>query len=588
MKRPTIIAEIANAHQGSVDEALDLALMSLNSTNIDGVKFQVYCAEELLTKSHARYQHFKNQSFSQDQWREVFRHFSGKDRSKIYCDVFGIASAKLAVDNGVTKLKIHTSDISNAPLLDLINECSIEHVLISSGGCTGFEIADAIKRLDKPKRLTLMHGFQSYPTNPEDINLRRIHELIHRFHNGADVGYQDHSAGDSPEATLLPLLAISAGAVVIEKHITRDRSAKGTDYYSSFEIDELKDFCWEVDRVFSFMGVDRYAFSDAEHHYRNTVKKQWVATKKLYAGNEIRPEDITLKRVADGKYHNLDYSDIIGKRAIQDIREDETVSRMNLAQSVVATILVRSTSSRLPRKAYLKVGNSSAIEHLILRVKQSKKIDRIVLCTTTCTSDDELCAIARRNNIDYYRGEELDVLGRILQATNENENTVVRITGDDILVDPCYLDKGVDQHLSAGVDYTSMKSLPSGTEAEYFSRKALANIHTCCEERQDTEYLTYFISRNLPHFSIQEAIIKPAHQSNWRLTLDTNDDYAIIKGFIDAMVENGKEYTYTIGDINDYFEGFDGIDSIFDYNRKVAHRDIAVNSSLLFERLFAE
>ena len=250
--------------------------------------------------------------------------------------------------------------------------------------------------------------------------------------------------------------------------------------------------------------------------------------------------------------------------------------------------MVRSSSSRLPRKAYLKVGNSSAIEHLILRVKQSKRIDRIVLCTTTCTSDDELCEIARRHNIDFYRGEELDVLGRILKATYENEHTVVRITGDDILVDPYYLDEGIDQHLSAGVDYTSMKSLPSGTEAEYFSRRALANIHACCEERHDTEYLTYFVSRNLPHFSVQEAIVKSIHQNNWRLTLDTNEDYAIIKDFINAMVINGKEYNYTLEDISEHFGSLDNIDNIFDYNRSIAYRDIPVNCSLLFERLIAE
>ena len=588
MIRPMIIAEIANAHQGSVEEALYLALSSLRSTNVDAVKFQVYCADELLTRSHPRYDHFKRQAFGRNEWEDIFGKVAEEDISRIYCDVFGIASAQLAIESGIKKLKVHTSDISNEPLLDFINSHSVEHVLISSGGCTGFEIADAIKRLSNTSRLTLMHGFQSYPTNPEDINLRRIHELRDRFHHVADIGYQDHSAGNSPEARLLPMLSISAGAVVIEKHITRDRTAKGTDYFSSFEISELDDFCREVDRVFQFMGVSNYAFSDAEHNYRNTVKKQWVATRKICAGNKIQPEDITLKRTGDSIRHNIEYSEIIGKSTVQDIAEDESFSRGHLPQSVVATILVRSSSTRLPRKAHLMVGSSSAIEHLIFRVKQSKRINRIVLCTTTCASDDELCLIARKNNIDYYRGDRLDVLGRMLEATNDDEMTIVRITGDDILVDPYYLDQGIEQHLSAGVDYTGMKSLPSGTEAEYFSRKALVNIYKACAQKNDTEYLTYFISRNSPHFSVQEGVVDSGHQNNWRLTLDTSEDYVIIRDFINQMANDGKEYDYTLEDINRYFAGIDGIDSVFSQNRLAAHRDVSVDSSLLFERLCSE
>ena len=61
-----IIAEIANAHQGDYKKALKIAQKACQA-NADSIKFQIYFAEELLTKNHSRYHHFKKQSFSKNQ-----------------------------------------------------------------------------------------------------------------------------------------------------------------------------------------------------------------------------------------------------------------------------------------------------------------------------------------------------------------------------------------------------------------------------------------------------------------------------------------------------------------------------------------
>ena len=58
-----IIAEIANAHQGKYTEAIKLAKKCFKNS-ADSVKFQIYFPYEFLSKNHARYKHFKNQSFS--------------------------------------------------------------------------------------------------------------------------------------------------------------------------------------------------------------------------------------------------------------------------------------------------------------------------------------------------------------------------------------------------------------------------------------------------------------------------------------------------------------------------------------------
>ena len=66
------IAEIANAHEGSVDRAIKIAKIGAKA-GADAVKFQIYFGSDLLTKDHPRYKHFCNQSFNEKEWEKIFK-----------------------------------------------------------------------------------------------------------------------------------------------------------------------------------------------------------------------------------------------------------------------------------------------------------------------------------------------------------------------------------------------------------------------------------------------------------------------------------------------------------------------------------
>ena len=66
-----------------------------------------------------------------------------------------------------------------------------------------------------------MHGFQGYPTQITDLNLSRICELKNQF--CLPVGIMEHVSGDSKLSLVAPLIGISLGAIVVEKHLTLDR-----------------------------------------------------------------------------------------------------------------------------------------------------------------------------------------------------------------------------------------------------------------------------------------------------------------------------------------------------------------------------
>ena len=111
-------------------------------------------------------------------------------------------------------------------------------------------------------------------------------------------------------------------------------------------------------------------------------------------------------------------------------------------------ISVRTGSVRLPKKALKKIVGKSTIEHLIGRVRKSKLADMVILCTTELSEDDELCNIATKNNIQFFRGSSPDKLKRWLGAAKKyNIDFFVNVDGDDIFFDSGLADICFSQHL---------------------------------------------------------------------------------------------------------------------------------------------
>ena len=255
-----IIAEIANSHQGDVDNAIDLANKSITS-GADAVKFQVYTADELLHKNHPRFNHFEKQSFNTDQWKKIFNNIK-KKKAKIFCDIFGQKSFQIACNKKIDGLKIHSSDLINKNLLELVSNKKNLEIFLSTGGSTINEINYAVLILKKNKiKPVLMHGYQNYPTAIEDTNLNRINYFKKIFKHSCKYGYQDHIAGDDEMNFVIPFVSISFGLDYIEKHVTLNRSEKGVDYYSSIEPKELRDFINKIKIIKSSFGKHFFTFS---------------------------------------------------------------------------------------------------------------------------------------------------------------------------------------------------------------------------------------------------------------------------------------------------------------------------------------
>ena len=583
-----IIAEIANAHQGDPDVAFELAEKSVQA-GATSIKFQIYFSDEFMTTSHPRYQHFKEQEFSKQEWASLLSKAIRLD-AEVYADIFGLEAYSVAESAGIDGYKLHSSDLNNTKLLDKL-ALQDKKVFLATGGSTVLEIRYALEKLIKYNRIpeiVMLHGFQAYPTKIEDSILCRIPKLKELFGDLVKIGYSDHIDGEDRFATILPLITIGYGVEYIEKHVTLDRSKKGVDYYSSYEPNQLNEFIKDVRLVQKSIGDNPLSFSASEKKYRNTVKKSWTTTKLIKSGSVIESSDIVMRRSNDFFSPPI-YEEIIGSKVSDDIRLEGAVSRKLLNNKVLAIIVARSDSSRLPNKTTIKINGKPTISHLFERVKIAKErgiIDTIAFCTTTLQSEDQLVGIARSYPMKIYRGGVENVLSRIILAIDDNadHNVVLRITGDDILIDGGYLEKTINHHIDKNADYTDAKWLPSGTEVEVFDSHILKLIHNLAADSSGSEYLTNYITNNIDQFEAASLPINDKHKKHYRLTLDTKEDYQVIKLLLESMKEIGKEYDYTMDDIFNYFKNNS---EVLEINRLVNQKatPVSVNTEIEWKNI---
>ncbi len=200
-------------------------------------------------------------------------------------------------------------------------------------------------------------------------------------------------------------------------------------------------------------------------------------------------------------------------------------NRKRISQKVVACIIARTNSTRLPQKVLLDVNGKKLIEYIINKLKRSTLIDQIYICTSTDPNDDILSVVAQENNVFCYQGSKFSILER-LNAVCEKEKAdhVVRITGDNIFCDETYIDIMVENHINNNSEFTRTEYLPLGVTAEIISHKALKKSLKFVPE-SFSEYLTLYLF-DPDNFKCQIIIPEKSHrQPFWSLTVDTKDDY---------------------------------------------------------------
>ena len=197
-------------------------------------------------------------------------------------------------------------------------------------------------------------------------------------------------------------------------------------------------------------------------------------------------------------------------------------------------ITVRTGSTRLPKKALLKINGKTTIEHLIDRVKRSVLADKIILCTTTLEEDDILYTIAQKNNIEYFRGSVKDKLERWNEACKKfNIDFFVTADGDDLFCDHELIDKAFNQYDTTNAEFIRAPGIICGAFTYGIKYSALKKV---CQikDTDDTEMMwTYFEDTNLFDVQNLQNIPEEYKRLDIRMTLDYQDDFIFFKKIIE-------------------------------------------------------
>ena len=198
-------------------------------------------------------------------------------------------------------------------------------------------------------------------------------------------------------------------------------------------------------------------------------------------------------------------------------------------------IQARLGSTRLPQKVLLKLDKeNSTLFYVVNQLKNSKRIDEIVVATTDLKEDSLIEEKVKNLGIACFKGNEKDVLDRYYNCAKEfGIDIIVRITADCPLIDPEIVDKIIDDFDSDKEDYISntlKKTFPKGLDIEVFTFEALKRAWTESKFPSDREHVTNFI-RNNSTFKNKNYENKENY-SEHRWTLDRKEDLEFIREII--------------------------------------------------------
>ena len=210
---------------------------------------------------------------------------------------------------------------------------------------------------------------------------------------------------------------------------------------------------------------------------------------------------------------------------------------------VAAIIQARMGSSRLPGKVLRDLDGKSVLRHVIERTRATKAIDCIVVATTSLPKDDAIVAEAERCGAFTYRGSEDDVLSRYYEAARRYAaDVVVRITSDCPLIDPEVVNDMVERFLASlgkarPLDYISntlKRTFPRGLDAEVFTMAGLERAWLEGVSPAEREHVTPYFYRHPEIYNLGDYL-GPGDASRYRLTLDTPEDWEVIKRVVQAL-----------------------------------------------------
>jgi N-acetylneuraminate synthase len=329
-----IIAEIAQAHNGSIDTA-HAYIEALSKTGIDAIKFQTHIAEaessihepfrvKFSEQDTTRFDYWKRMEFTLQQWKALKQH----------CDELGLefmsspfsnAAVDVLEEAGVKRYKIGSGEVTNFLLLERIAQTK-KPVILSSGMSSYHELDKAVEFLKaRDIDIAILQCTTAYPTSPKEYGLNVIKELKERYN--LPIGFSDHSAKIET-----CIAAAALGAEIFEFHAVFNKQVFGPDTTSSLTIDEIEMLVKsikniEVALLSPINKNDNSIFSELKLIFEKSLS----VNKNLKKGHRITFSDLEGKKPSNKGVSASKFKEVIGKELQRDMTQWEFLNKEDIS-----------------------------------------------------------------------------------------------------------------------------------------------------------------------------------------------------------------------------------------------------------------
>jgi pseudaminic acid synthase len=326
--RPTyIIAEISANHMQDFCHAVELIEVA-KMAGVDAVKIQTYTPDTLTADPNfvlgddspwpgRNLCELYREAYTPWEWHKELFGVAKTLGLTLFSTAYDETSVDFLEKLNTPAYKIASFELVDIPLLQCVARTR-KPIILSTGMATVSEIGEAVDTITTcgNEQISLLKCTSAYPAPIEEMNLRGISVLSNIF--GKPVGLSDHSAG-----IVAPVVAVTLGACIIEKHICLE-GALGPDAAFSLVPAAFEEMVKAVRSAEASIGTGR--FGPGPHELANmTLRKSIYIVKDVKQGEMFTTENIRVVRPWFGM-HPREYHNVLGKHAARNLRKGEPLS----------------------------------------------------------------------------------------------------------------------------------------------------------------------------------------------------------------------------------------------------------------------
>ena len=235
----------------------------------------------------------------------------------------------------------------------------------------------------------------------------------------------------------------------------------------------------------------------------------------------------------------------------------------------LAILQARMSSSRLPGKVLREINGKPMIYWQLQRIYRAKNVDKVIVATSTDSTDDPLVDFLISEKALYVRGSLNNVKERFDNViTQFPTESFIRLTGDCPLVMPSLIDDLVDAFHEADVDYLSNTiepTFPDGLDVEVVKTEAFRKLDNTSLSKAEIEHVTYGLYSRTGQFTTQN-FVNSQDLSNLRWTVDYQEDLEFVRNVFSHF--KGREDSFNLTELLDFLGNNRELKSTIDANRR--------------------